>query len=103
MKKPAKKGVPLKVVETDKTEVVEVVQTALALGPTPIKKYLRKVGVQERYSIDERTVDQYSRDGRLPRPIYLFNDRVPFWSVEELDQNDARRLANARRGELLPT
>jgi hypothetical protein len=50
------------------------------------KKYLRKTAVAERYSIDERTVDRMSIDGRLPPPIYI--TRFPLWDEDRLDARD---------------
>ena len=50
------------------------------------KKYLRKVAVAERYSIDERTVDRMAVDGRLPAPVY--RGKFPLWDEDQLDASD---------------
>jgi predicted site-specific integrase-resolvase len=50
------------------------------------KKFYRKQGVAERYSVDPRTVDRMFHDGRLPPPVY--RGRIPLWDEDELDASD---------------
>jgi predicted DNA-binding transcriptional regulator AlpA len=52
------------------------------------KKYLRKRGVAERYSVHVRTIERMIEDGRLPRPIFLGRVRTPLWDVDELEASD---------------
>jgi predicted DNA-binding transcriptional regulator AlpA len=59
-------------------------------NPLPNKKYLRKAMVAERYSVNLRTIDRMSADGRLPPPVYLPNSRLPLWLETELDAADRR-------------
>ena len=54
------------------------------------RKYLRKRGVADRYSVDPRSVDRMSRDGRIPPPKYLPGSVVPMWLESELDENDRK-------------
>jgi predicted DNA-binding transcriptional regulator AlpA len=57
---------------------------------TASKKFLRKAMVAERYSVDVRTVDRMSVDGRIPPPKYLPGSRLPLWLESELDAADCR-------------
>lgn len=41
-------------------------------------KFFRKAQVAERYGVDERTVDRWKLDGRLPRPRYRGRLPTPF-------------------------
>jgi predicted site-specific integrase-resolvase len=50
------------------------------------KTFLRKKRVAGRYDIDERTVDRWTKDGRLPPPTY--RGRIPLWDETELDERD---------------
>jgi hypothetical protein len=58
------------------------------------QQYLRKSQVARRYSVDERTVDRWKLDGRLPAPTY--RGRMPLWSENELDASD-KAAATAHR------
>jgi hypothetical protein len=60
------------------------------------RKYLRKHGVAERYSVDKRTVDRMAIDGRIPPPKYLPGSRIPIWEESELDQNDRKATLTPR-------
>jgi hypothetical protein len=61
------------------------------------RRFLRKRAVAARYSVDERTVDRMTKDGRLPPYIYLPGSRLPLQDEGELDALDdaaaATRLA----------
>jgi predicted DNA-binding transcriptional regulator AlpA len=59
------------------------------------KTFLRKRAVAERYGVNKRTVDRWSEDGRLPRPIY--RGIVPLWDLSELDAEDFAAAAAVRR------
>lgn len=50
------------------------------------KKYLRKRQLAERYSVNTRTIDRMTADGRLPRPIY--RGSFPLWLEAEVDASD---------------
>jgi predicted site-specific integrase-resolvase len=55
-------------------------------------KFFRKAQVAERYGVDERTVDRWKLDGRLPPPH--LRGRVPLWREDELEKLD--RLATVK-------
>ena len=57
-------------------------------------KFYRKAQVAERYQVDERTVDRWKQDGRLPVPRY--RGRVPLWREDELDALDRKLIVTAR-------
>jgi predicted site-specific integrase-resolvase len=57
------------------------------------KKYLRKQGVADRYSVNPRTVDRWVADGILPPPIYLPGGRIPLFAEDGLDAHDRRATA----------
>lgn len=57
-------------------------------------KFFRKAQVAERYGVDERTVDRWKLDGRLPRRRY--RGRLPLWREDELDALDRRDVVAAR-------
>jgi predicted DNA-binding transcriptional regulator AlpA len=61
------------------------------------KNYLRKRGVAERYSVDVRSIDRMSRDGRIPPPKYLPGSTIPLWLESELDANDRKATLTSRR------
>jgi hypothetical protein len=60
------------------------------------KIWLRKRRVAERYDITERSIDRWTRTGRLPKPKYN-NSPIPLWSSEELDAHDAAMLTKNPR------
>jgi hypothetical protein len=65
------------------------------------QKY-RKKSVAARYDIDERSVDRWVADGRLPRPTYY--GRIPLWDEDELFACDAvHTAASAARASKLKT
>jgi hypothetical protein len=57
------------------------------------RRWLRKRGVADRYSVDIRTVDRMADDGRIPPPEYLPGSRLPMWAEDKLDANDRRATA----------
>jgi predicted DNA-binding transcriptional regulator AlpA len=60
------------------------------------KQFLRKAQVAQKYGIDERTVDRWKLDGRLPLPRY--RGRIPLWREDELDELDRKTIVTARAG-----
>jgi hypothetical protein len=54
------------------------------------KRYLTKQAVAFRYCCDTRTVDRMKDDGRLPKPVYLPNNKRPFWLEADLDRHDKK-------------
>jgi predicted site-specific integrase-resolvase len=58
------------------------------------KTFLRKRAVADRYGINKRTVDRWSEDGRLPKPIY--RGIIPLWDLCELDAEDFAAAAAVR-------
>jgi predicted site-specific integrase-resolvase len=58
------------------------------------KQFFRKSQVAARYGVDERTVDRWKLDGRLPPPRY--RGRIPLWREDELDALDRRDIVAAR-------
>jgi predicted site-specific integrase-resolvase len=58
-------------------------------------KFLRKAQVAERYGVDERTVDRWKFDGRLPQPHY--RGRLPLWREDELERLDRRATVTANQ------
>lgn len=62
------------------------------------KNYLRKAQVAKRYgNTTPRNVDRMSNDGRLPPPIYPFENGIPYWIEEELDERDREAVLRAVR------
>ena len=59
------------------------------------KRYNRKRGLAERYSVNVRTIDRMWRDGRLPPPD-LYMGLLPLWSDETLDANDREAAKRPR-------
>jgi predicted DNA-binding transcriptional regulator AlpA len=59
------------------------------------KKYVRKAGVSRRYGVHDRSVDRWSLDGRLPKPIY--KGRIPLWDEAELDALDRAATVKANQ------
>jgi hypothetical protein len=56
-----------------------------------LKKLLRKRQVCERYgNVTPRTIERKVKDKTLPPPIYPFNNKIPFWDEDELDDHDRR-------------
>jgi predicted site-specific integrase-resolvase len=60
----------------------------------PLKTFLRKRQVAERYNVTTRTVERWSEDGRLPPPIY--RGIVPLWDLSELETQDHAAAIAAR-------
>jgi predicted DNA-binding transcriptional regulator AlpA len=58
-------------------------------------KFFRKSQVATRYGVDERTVDRWKLDGRLPPPRY--RGRMPLWREDELDALDRRATVTANQ------
>jgi predicted DNA-binding transcriptional regulator AlpA len=67
----------------------------------PLKTFLRKRQVAERYNVTTRTIERWSEDGRLPPPI--FRGIVPLWDQAELDAQDHAAAAVARASGKLKT
>jgi hypothetical protein len=63
----------------------------------PMGNKLRKSKVAQRYDIDERSVDRWKLDGRLPPPTYF--GRTPLWDEDELDESDRKFAALSRSGQ----
>jgi hypothetical protein len=64
------------------------------------KRYLRKLGLRERYgNICEKTVDRYRRKGRIPEPDFYIN-QIPFWSEDRLDEADLKAMKESLTPEL---
>lgn len=59
------------------------------------KKFLRKRAVAERYSVNIRTIERMSEDGRLPRPVY--RGKFPLWDEAQLDISDRQAALVPRR------
>ena len=57
-------------------------------------KFFRKAQVAERYGVDERTVDRWKLDGRLPAPHY--RGRLPLWREDELERLERKAVVAAR-------
>jgi predicted site-specific integrase-resolvase len=57
-------------------------------------KFFRKAQVADRYGVDQRTVDRWKLDGRLPVPVY--RGRIPLWSTAKLDESDRKFAALSR-------
>lgn len=57
------------------------------------RKYFRKNHVADRYSVTARTIERWSRNGRLPKPVYLPGSSFPLWREDALDAFD--KLATA--------
>jgi predicted site-specific integrase-resolvase len=57
-------------------------------------KFFRKAQVAERYGVDERTVDRWKLDGRLPAPHH-YRGRIPLWDEAELDALDRQNTVTA--------
>ena len=47
------------------------------------RQFLRKRQVAARYSVVSRTIDRWSEDGRLPKPVHI--GEVPMWALDELE------------------
>jgi predicted site-specific integrase-resolvase len=58
-------------------------------------KFLRKAQVAERYSVNERSVDRWKLDGRLPPPH--MRGRIPLWREDELEKLDRRATVTANQ------
>jgi hypothetical protein len=57
-------------------------------------KFFRKAAVAERYGIDQRTVDRWKLDGRLPKPHY--RGRLPLWREDELERLERKAVVTPR-------
>jgi predicted DNA-binding transcriptional regulator AlpA len=49
----------------------------------PNKQYLRKKELTARYGVVARTIDRWTLDGRLPKPVHI--GTVPMWDVNEVE------------------
>ena len=65
--------------------------TALAKHERQGRRYSRKKRVAERYDVSTRTVERWSKDGRIPPPDYLPGFPFPLWDDDKLDAHDAQR------------
>jgi hypothetical protein len=55
-------------------------------------RWLRKAQLRERYGgVTNRTIDRHVEQKKLPPPEYPFQNRIPMWRVDLLDESD--RLA----------
>jgi predicted site-specific integrase-resolvase len=66
-----------------------------------MQRLLRKAAVAERYGVDERTVDRWKLDGRLPAPHY--RGRLPLWREDELEHLDRKAVVAARTRPVVAT
>jgi predicted DNA-binding transcriptional regulator AlpA len=60
-----------------------------------MRKFFRKAQVAERYGVDERTIDRWKLDGRLPKPHY--RGRLPLWRESELEKLERMAVVAARK------
>lgn len=74
---------------------VEVLHTVVPAAP--VQKFLRKQGLMQRYDLSERAIDDNVQKGKLPQPYFLLGTNTPFWLITELDENDQKLMAEARR------
>lgn len=58
------------------------------------KRFLRKRQVAKRYSVHERSIDRWTKDGRLPAPQY--RGTIPLWDEAPLDKADRAAMARPR-------
>jgi predicted DNA-binding transcriptional regulator AlpA len=58
------------------------------------RRFLRKRQVAARYGITERSVDRRTRDGTLPKPIYV-GPRCPRWDESALEELERAAFATA--------
>jgi predicted DNA-binding transcriptional regulator AlpA len=59
---------------------------------------VRKRQVRERYgNCSDRTIDRMVENGKLPPPKHPLGNKVPYWSLTELDASDAAAAAAYRR------
>jgi predicted site-specific integrase-resolvase len=58
-------------------------------------QFYRKRQVAERYGVDERTIDRWKLDGRLPAPH--MRGTIPLWREDELDRLDRRATVTANQ------
>jgi predicted site-specific integrase-resolvase len=59
------------------------------------KQFFRKSQVAARYGVDERTVDRWKLDGRLPPPH--MRGRIPLWREDQLEKLDRRATVTANQ------
>ena len=57
-------------------------------------QFLRKAAVAARYEITQRTLERWTKDGRLPCPTY--RGRLPLWLESDLDASDRAAAAAPR-------
>jgi predicted DNA-binding transcriptional regulator AlpA len=48
-----------------------------------LKQFLRKRQVAARYGVVARTIDRWTEDGRLPKPVHI--GTVPMWALDEIE------------------
>jgi hypothetical protein len=54
-----------------------------------VKKYIRKNGVCQRYGgITPKTVDRHVAAGKIAKPEFPFQNRIPYWDEAKLDEHD---------------
>jgi hypothetical protein len=59
--------------------------------------WVRKRQVRERYgNCSDRTIDRMVEKGKLPPPHHPLSNKVPFWSLAELDASDKAAAAAYR-------
>jgi predicted DNA-binding transcriptional regulator AlpA len=77
-------------VEDDNMETIQPgVTSRRAPGGVRKKTLLPLRKMMERYSVSDRTIDRWSEDGILPKPIKI--GRLRYWREEELDAFDEAR------------
>jgi predicted DNA-binding transcriptional regulator AlpA len=57
---------------------------------------LRKRAVAERYGVDRRTVDRWTRDGNLAFPQPLYINKTPYWDEAQLEAFERGRAKSGR-------
>jgi len=71
---------------------METIDPGVTGRRTPVARKKRKLGIRrmmDRYGVSDRTIDNWTRDGKLPKPIKI--GRLNFWDEDELDEFDAKR------------
>lgn len=57
-------------------------------------QFLRKAAVAARYGITQRSLERWTKDGRLPCPTY--RGKIPLWREADLDASDRAATAAPR-------
>jgi predicted DNA-binding transcriptional regulator AlpA len=47
------------------------------------ERFLRKRQLADRYQTCTRTIDRWTADGRLPKPVHI--GTVPMWALDEIE------------------